>query len=375
MNTLFTPNEINGMVLSNRFVRSATWSGMATDDGASTLQLVDLMSDLAKGGVGLIITGQAYVRKDGQAGPCQLGIYKDELIPGLKAITKTVHESNGKIIMQLAHAGFYSYSKITRPTPLAPSNIDGLSKKPRKEMSIQDIKETVNSFGEAARRAQDAGFDGVQIHSSHGYLLSQFLSPFFNRRTDEYGGQIQNRARIILEVFESIRNVVGKTYPILIKLNSQDFIENGLKLKDSIRVGTMLSERGIDGIEVSGGLLTSPESSPSRSGITSKDKEAYFKNEAQSFKKAVNVPLLLVGGIRSYDVANQLIDEGVADYISMCRPFIREPGLINRWKASDLRAAACVSDNKCFFPAMSGKGIYCVTEEKEKGLLSSYDLN
>jgi 2,4-dienoyl-CoA reductase-like NADH-dependent reductase (Old Yellow Enzyme family) len=368
MTTLFAPSEINGMTISNRFVRSATWSGMATDDGASTPQLVDLMRDLAKGGIGLIITGHAYVQQDGQAGQWQLGIYKDELIPGLKTITQAVHERSGKIILQLAHAGFYANSAFTGLTPLAPSNIDELSKKPRKEMRIQDIKEMVNSFGEAARRARDAGFDGVQIHSAHGYLLSQFLSPFFNRRTDAYGGKIQNRARILLEVLESIRNVVGRNCPILVKLNSQDFIENGLKLEDSMRVGTMLSERGIDGIELSGGVLISSQFSPSRKGITSKKKEAYFRNEAQSFKKAINVPLILVGGIRSYHVANQLIDEGVADYISMCRPFIREPNLINRWKAGDLRKAACISDNMCFSPAMAGKGIYCVTEKKEKGL-------
>jgi len=341
---------------------------MATDDGASTPQLVDLMRDLAKGGIGLIITGHAYVQQDGQAGPKQLGIYKDELIPGLKTITQAVHESSGKIILQLAHAGFYAHSALTGHTPLAPSNIDGLSKKPRKEMRIQDIKEMVSSFGEAARRARDAGFDGVQIHSAHGYLLSQFLSPFFNRRTDEYGGNIQNRARILLEVLETIRNVVGWDYPVLVKLNSQDFIENGLKLENSMRVGTMLSEGGIDGIELSGGLLTSSSLSPSRRGITSKNKEAYFRNEARSFKKAINVPLILVGGIRSYHVANQLIDERVADYIAICRPFIREPDLIKRWKAGDLRKAACISDNMCFSPAMAGKGIYCVTEKKQKGL-------
>jgi len=368
MTILFTPSEINGMTISNRFIRSATWSGMATDDGASSPQLVDLMSDLAEGGVGLIITGYTYVRQDGQAGPWELGIYKDELIPGLKTIAQAVHESGGKIILQLAHAGFYAQSALTGQAPLAPSNINELSKKPRKEMRIQDIKEMVNSFGKAARRAKNAGFDGVQIHSAHGYLLSQFLSPYFNRRTDEYGGKIQNRARILLEVLANIRSAVGRDYPILVKLNSQDFIENGLKLEDSIRVGAMLSERGIDGIELSGGLLTSSKFSPSRRGITAKNKEAYFRNEAQSFKEEINVPLILVGGIRSYHVANQLIDEGVADYISMCRPFIREPDLINRWKAGDLRKAACISDNKCFSPAMAGKGIYCVTEKKEKGL-------
>jgi len=368
MNALFTPSEINGMVLSNRFVRSATWSGMATDDGASTPQMVDLMRDLAKGGVGLIITGHAYVRQDGQAGPWQLGIHKDELIPGLKAITQAVHQNGEKIIIQLAHAGFFAKSSLTQQTPLAPSSIDGLSKKPRKEMSIQDIKEVVKSFGEAARRAKNAGFDGVQIHSAHGYLFNQFLSPFFNRRTDEYGDKLQNRIRILLEVLETIRNVVGWDYPILVKMNSQDFIENGLTLEDSIRVGTILSEGGIDGIELSGGgHLTPPRFNPVRKGITSKKKEAYFKNDAKLFKEEINVPLILVGGIRSYDVANQIIEEGLADYISMCRPFIREPNLINRWKSGDLRKSTCVSDNMCFSPIMAGEGIYCVTEKKKKG--------
>jgi 2,4-dienoyl-CoA reductase-like NADH-dependent reductase (Old Yellow Enzyme family) len=367
MTTLFSPSEINGMTISNRFVRSATWSGMATSDGATTPQLVNLIRDLAKGSVGLIITGHTYVKQDGQAGPWQLGIYKDELIPGLKTITQAVHERSGKIILQLAHAGFYANSTLTGKTPLAPSNIDGLSKRPRNEMRIQDIEEMVNLFGEAARRAKDAGFDGVQIHSAHGYLLSQFLSPFFNRRTDEYGGKLQNRAKFLLEVLATIRNVVGRDYPILVKLNSQDFSADGLTLKDSMRVGAMLSEKGIDAIELSGGLITSSSLSPSRRGITSKNKEAYFHTEAQSFKKAINVPLILVGGIRSYHVANQLIEDGVTDYISMSRPFIREPDLINRWKAGDLRKAACISVNKCFSPAMTGKGIYCVTEKKEKG--------
>ena len=368
MTKLFTPSEINNMTLSNRFVRSATWAAMAADDGASTPQLVDLMVNLAKGGVGLIITGHAYVRQDGQAGPRQLGIYKDGLIPGLQTIAQAVHERGGKIILQLAHAGFYAKSALTRQTPLAPSKIEGFSKTPRKEMSIRDIKDMVNSFGEAARRAKNAGFDGVQIHSAHGYLLSQFLSPFFNRRTDKYGGEIQNRARVLLEVLQTIRKIVGRDYPILVKLNSRDFIENGLKLEDSVSVAAMLSEGGIDGIELSGGLLTSPKFSPSRRGITSKNKEAYFHDEARSFKKKIDVPLILVGGIRSYHVADQLIDEGVADYISMCRPFIREPDLINRWRAGDLRKAACISDNKCFSPAMAGEGIYCVTEKKKKGL-------
>lgn len=366
MSKLFTPCEINGMTLPNRFVRSATWDGMAADDGMCTPQQVDLIANLVKGGVGLIITGHAYVRKDGQAGHGQLGIYKDELESGLKDMVKVVHERSGKIILQLAHAGFYAKSALTGQTPLAPSAVEGLSKSPRKQMSIKDIQEVIESFGEAAKRAKKAGFDGVQIHSAHGYLLSQFLSPVFNHRTDDYGGEIQNRARALLEVLQTIQNALDKDYPILVKLNSRDFVENGLSLEDSLLVGAMLAEGGINAIELSGGLLTDPKLGPSRMGINSEDREAYFRNEVRGFKETINVPLILVGGIRSYHVAESLVEEGVADYISMSRPFIREPDLINRWKAGDLRKAACISDNRCLAAARAGEGIYCVTEKNEK---------
>jgi 2,4-dienoyl-CoA reductase-like NADH-dependent reductase (Old Yellow Enzyme family) len=196
-------------------------------------------------------------------------------------------------------------------------------------------------------------------------LLSQFLSPAFNRREDQYGGGIENRARIHLEVYQAIREVVGANFPVLIKLNCEDFIENGLKLEESLRVGQLLTDAGLDGIELSGGLLASGKSSFSRLGIKSKEQEAYFKDGARFFKNEIAVPLILVGGIRSFEVAERTIEDGLADYISMSRPFIREPDLINRWKAGDHRRSLCKSDNLCFGPALQGEGIYCVTEERE----------
>ncbi len=367
MSKLFESSEINGMVLENRFVRSATWEGMAADDGSCTQRLNDLMAGLAEGGAGMIITGHAYVRQDGQAGPWQLGVYKDELVSGLRDMTHAVHEKGGKIVLQLAHSGFHAREKLTGQTPLAISQVEGLSKSPRREISAKDIKEIVDDFRRAALRGKEAGFDGVQIHSAHGYLLSQALSPVFNHRTDEYGGDIRNRARMLMEVLEAVRKGVGRDYPILVKLNSQDFQENGLTLEDAVHVGAMLKEGGIDAIELSGGFLNSPKLGPSRMGIKSEEKEAYFREGAGAFKREIDVPLILVGGIRSCPVAEQLLDEGVADYFSMCRPFIREPGLINRWKAGDLRKAACLSDNQCFAPAMAGEGIYCVTAKKQDG--------
>ena len=362
----FEPSTINGMKLRNRFVRSATWEGMAADDGACTPKLIDLMSEFAKGGLGLIISSHAYVSPAGQAGPWQIGVYNDALVPGLEAMTKAVHDNGGKIVLQLTHAGFFANAKLTGQMPLAPSNVAGFAKSPRKEMTVEDIRDVVESYGAAAKRAQNAGFDGVQIHAAHGYLLSQFLSPAFNRRNDAYGGDIRHRARALVEVLQQIRQAVGRDYPILAKMNCRDFIENGLVVEDSLEVGALLESEGIDAIELSGGVLVGGKLSPSRMGIKSEEKEAYFQDDARAFKEKVRVPLILVGGNRSFQVAERLITEGIADYISMSRPLIREPALINRWRAGDLSKAACVSDNMCFRPAMKGQGIYCLTEERER---------
>ncbi|MFC1880400.1 NADH:flavin oxidoreductase [Thermodesulfobacteriota bacterium] len=366
MSKLFETSEINGMRLANRFVRSATWEGMAADDGACKPKLIDLMVNLAQGGVGLIISSHTYVSPEGQASPWQIGVYDDKLIPGLEAMAAAVHENGGKIVMQLAHAGYFANAKLTGQTPMAPSNAEGFAKGERQEMSADDIHRVVKAYGAAAQRAQTAGFDGVQIHSAHGYLLSQFLSPAFNHRKDEYGGDIQNRARALVEVLREIRQAVGKDYPVLVKINCQDFIDNGLQPEDSLQACKMLVENGIDAIELSGGVLISPKLSPSRMGIKSEEKEAYFQNEARAFKENIHVPLILVGGNRSFQVAERLVNEGTADYISLCRPLIREPDLVNRWKSGDLSKAACLSDNMCFMPAREGKGIYCLTEEREK---------
>ena len=366
MSKLFESTTLNGMKLSNRFVRSATWEGMATQEGAVTPKLIETMTALAQGGVGLIISSHAYIRSEGQAAPWQLGIYKDELIEGLQKMTAAVHQEGGKMIAQLAHAGNFAAERLTGQPPWVVSNYTGLAESPRKEMTAQDIREIITAYADAARRAKLAGFDGIQIHSAHGYLLSQFLSPAFNRRQDIYGGKVGNRARIHLEVCDAIRKVVGKDYPVLIKMNCQDFVENGLTREDSLEVASLLAQAGIDAIELSGGLLSGGKLSPSRQGINSEDKEAYFMEDAYAFRKQINIPLILVGGIRSFEVAERLLEGGRADYISMCRPFIREPGLINRWKSGDRTKAHCISDNLCFRPGMKGDGIYCVVEKREK---------
>lgn len=364
MSKMFERTDINGMALSNRFVRSATWEGMAANDGAVTPKLIATMAALARGGVGLIVSSHAYVRPEGQAGPGQLGVYKDELIPGLREMTAAVHDNGCKMVLQLSHAGKFAPEILTGQAPLVVSDYEE-GQTPRHEITDQDIRELVAAFADGARRAKMAGFDGVQIHSAHGYLLSQFLSPVFNRRQDEYGGDINNRSRIHMEVYQAIREAVGQDYPVLIKLNCRDFVENGLSLDDSLQVGRILADAGLDAIELSGGLLTGGKLSPSRPGIKSEEEEAYFSEEARYFKNAIGIPLILVGGMRSFQVARRLVDNGVADYISMSRPFIREPDLINRWKSGDRCRAECKSDNKCFRTGLSGNGIYCDMKNKE----------
>ena len=366
MSKLFESTEINGLKLSNRFVRSATWEGMAGDDGSVTPALVNLMIRLAEGGVGLIISSHAYIKPEGQAGPKQLGVYQGALVPGLRQMTRAVHEQGGRMVLQMAHAGGFANSKLTGQPPLAPSAVEGFSKISPKEMASEDIREVTEAFGLAAHRARAAGFDGVQIHAAHGYLLSQFLSPFFNKRGDAFGGPLENRYRALGQVVKKVREAVGTAFPLLVKLNSGDFLEGGLDLEDATEVAQRLQEDGVDAIEVSGGTFKSGKLSPSRSGLTSEEKEAYFTEGALAIRKKVAIPLLLVGGIRSFAVAERIVDQGVADYISMSRPFIREPELILRWQSGDRHPAFCLSDNLCFGPIMADEGFYCVVEKKEK---------
>jgi 2,4-dienoyl-CoA reductase-like NADH-dependent reductase (Old Yellow Enzyme family) len=366
MSVLFENSEINGMKLKNRFVRSATWEGMAGEKGECTPKIANIMTELAEGDVGLVISSHAYVQRDGQAGPLQLGIYTDDFIDGYRKMTRAVHERDGKIVLQITHAGAFASAKLIGKPPLALSGVEDFTKAPRMIIEKRDLENLINAFAEGARRAKEAGFDGVQIHAAHGYFLSQSLSPALNKREDAYGGSLEKRARLVLQVLEAVRAAVGKDFPILIKLNSEDFLEGGLTLDESVRIGEMLEKGGIDAIELSGGTFFSGKLNPSRMGISTEKKEAYFREAAKMFKEKIRIPLILVGGNRSFQVAEKLVQEGYAEYISMSRPFIREPALIKRWASGDLRKAKCLSDNFCFKPAMEGEGIYCVVERRLK---------
>jgi 2,4-dienoyl-CoA reductase-like NADH-dependent reductase (Old Yellow Enzyme family) len=363
--TPFDPIPIGGMTLPNRFVRSATWEGLADEAGAATSRLDEMMAELARGEVGLIITGYAFVSPEGRSSNGQLAIHDDRFIPSLREMAQAVHSAGGKIALQLVHGGAFAKAELNGLEAVGPS-AGGKGALPAcRPLSPEAIKGVVAAFRDAAARAKEAGFEAVQVHAAHGYLLSQFLSPALNERTDGYGGALMNRARLLLEVVRGIREATGSRYPILVKLNSEDFLEGGLMREEAVRVAQMLEGASVDAIELSGGTVVSPEALlPARPGALKKEREVYYREAAHAYKQAVAVPLMLVGGIRSFEVADELVRAGTADCIALSRPLIREPGLVRRWREGDRRKATCGSCNECFGPALEGRGVHCVSAEK-----------
>ena len=365
---LFEPLTINGMTIPNRFVRSATWEGLAGPDGSPTPALIAMMAELARNQVGLIITGYAFVRSDGQASSGQLGAHRDDLISPLRELTAAVHTVGGKIALQIVHGGLLARAQLSGKEKIGPSAISQRDGAPCREMNPDDIRDIKECFTAAAVRAREAGFDAVQLHGAHGYLLSQFLSPAFNHRTDEYGGSLENRARFLLEIVHDIRAAVGPGFPLLIKLNSEDFLESGMTREEALRVAHLLQEASIDAIELSGGTAVSPRTlRPPRPGKqNTAGNEAYYLEAAKLAKRQLHIPIMLVGGIRSYETAAEILSSGSADCVALCRPLICEPDLIRRWQQGDMRPSECGSCNGCFEPAASGHGLYCVPKAKRK---------
>ncbi len=357
---VFESSKINTCQLKNRFVRSATHEGYADENGFVTQELVEFVRPLSKGGIGLIISGHAYVSPEGQASPRQLGVYSDECIPGLSRLRSTFKQTGSKTFLQLAHAGAGAREKVTGLQPVAPSvteNADALG--------AEQINDIVTFFTEAAVRAKAALFDGVQIHAAHGYLLSQFLSPHYNKRTDQFGGSIENRARIIVSIVKSIRYAVGEVFAITIKMNSEDFIEDGFTRDEMLKVAKLLESVGVDAIELSGGTIDSTEFMPVRKGdLIEVADEVYYKEAAQAFKSQISVPLILVGGVKSLQVARDIVNDSLADFVALSRPLIRQPGLVSQWEKGDSDISKCVRCNLCFRPLMTGKGLFCVAESK-----------
>ena len=349
MSILFEPANIETIEIKNKFVRSATAEGTADANGVVGNELFDIYRNLAKGGVGLIITGHAYVQPNGRASGDQMGIHNDKLIPRLRKLADAVHEASSdcRIAVQIAHAGRQA-ARIVRD-PVAPSAIpERVTGTIPREMSEVDIQECIDAFADAAWRVKRAGFDGVQLHGAHGYLISAFNSPHTNRRTDKWGRSLENRMRFLIETYRRVRAEVGDDYPVMVKLNAEDFVDGGIEIGESVLIARTLSEEGIDAIEVSGGMYESPRRrSTTRMRIRNPEQEAYFLPNTEKIKEAVgNTPVMAVGGMRSVSIMADIIKEGKADFISLCRPLIREPDLPNRIKDGKLKAD-CISCNGC----------------------------
>ena len=356
------PGKIGSLALANRLIRTATSETMATEQGEVTNELINFYGALARGGAGLLITGHAYVEEVGQCSARQIGIYSDTLVPGLARLTAAVHQNGGRIFCELSHAG--SQSVMPNIDPIAPSIIENaiFERQPR-EMSASDIERIVAAFGQAAHRAAAAGFDGIHIHGGNGYLISQFNSPFSNRRSDQWGGDADRRSRFILAVYDAIRAAVGPDMPITARYGLADSGPGQLQIDEGLARLRVLAGRGLNAVEPTYGLMTTYHENirpyvavtPARAlqdWVLPRlwqpaQPEAYYLPFAKAVKAALDIPVILVGGVRSTGQMTQILRAGDADFLAAARPFIREPDFPQSLKAGRQGLLDCVSCNIC----------------------------
>jgi len=386
MSVLFTPINIGAMQIENRFVHSATYQCMASPQGEVTDDLLKRYENLSRAGIGLIISGFMYVHPLGQGGGLQIGIHNDDMIPGLTTLAETVHRNGGKIAFQLHHAGRLTSKALIGRTPMGPSSVrrDPVSFVKPRQMTELDIEDTIEAFGNAAYRAAQAGADAIQFHAAHGHLISQFLSPFFNHREDDWGGSDINRFRFLREVILNARKKVPPRMPLLVKLNGRDYTSvEGVTPPLSATYAKWLVELGIDAIEVSCGTGTHSPMNLLRGDVPVKEitsavpmpraelwwgrmagkygiMEGYNLEAAQVIKAAIGgIPLMVVGGFRNLVHMEEAVAKGRADCISMARPFIREPFLVQTFKQGKSDTASCISCNKCFAALLHNLPVRC----------------
>jgi len=391
---LFSPFQIGNLMIDNRFIRSATFEGAANDDGSVSEDYAKIYKRLAKGKIGMIITGMISISKEGKSYKRQASLHSDEMIPGFSQLLNEVHEIGGKVFAQMTHGG--RQTDVQGKFPKAPSFgiPDMVYRVIPRQMSVKDIKRVIKDFGNSALRAKKAGFDGVQIHGAHGYLISQFLSPFFNHRNDEWGKGTKGRFQFLKKVFYEIREKVGEDYPVIVKLNIEDNTPlKGISIEDVVENLKSLVEMGIDGVETSRGTLAFSMFDMCRGSVPSTEMskimpkpvqtmtsialklnypekkfaftEAYNKLPGKKLKEVLNdCPLILVGGMRGFPLMDQIVTNGEADCISLCRPLIREPLMIKKWSKDKITYPTCVNCNKCLAGLAHHMVLKC--REKEK---------
>lgn len=382
---LFAPGRIGALTVRNRIIKSATLENMAALDGRPTHDLLRYYTTLARGGAGLLITGFSYVNLAGKAYPRQNGAHDDAVVAGWRRITAEVHAHGAAIAMQLSHAGRQVGWGTNGVTPLAPSALPNLVTLVRPQaMAEEEIWQTIRDFAAAASRAKSAGFDAVQIKAAHGYLLSGFLSPLTNRRTDAWGGDCDRRFRLLREVYLAIRRAVGADFPILVKLNVDDFLPGGLRLQDATRMACALAALRADALEISGGIaetifFAARGQIPIDEIVRGRPwghrallrllaalqhrrvrfSEAYFLPYLRLLKPRLEIPLILVGGIRDPAQMNAILAAGEADFIALGRPLIREPHLPRLWEKGLCSPSRCEACNRCIAAVHQGHPLRC----------------
>lgn len=367
LNTLFSPEKIGNVQIKNRIVRSATYTRKSEKYGIVGNTLVEFYDELAQGGTGLIISEFIGVDPSGTMSAYQLRLDNDSFIPGQRKLVEAVHNYHEvKIAAQIAHTGRQGahpkYPPVA-PSPI-PDKITGLT--PR-ELTKPEIEDLIQKFVATGRRAYESGYDMVQLHAAHGYFLSNFISPYTNRRSDNYGGTNENMARILTEIYDGLKDEVGKKFPVIIKLQTKDFVSGGLEMKQGLEIAKILVDKGFEAIEPSGGIgetqIGTKNAYPSRQ-IKSPEEENYFLPIVKELKPSMkNCKMILMGGIKNPISAENFLKAGITDFISLSRPLIYEPNLPNRWMNGDLKPAKCRSCNSCYVTIFTGP-VYCVVRRR-----------
>lgn len=333
-NLLFTPITLpNGTTIKNRFFKSAMSEGMGTREFQPKKNIATLYKRWAEGGTGLIITGNIMVDPKRTAEPGNIVFDKNSNMEILKNWANQGQQHGAKVMVQLNHPGKQAPKTVSKQT-VAPSAVplgNGLNKlfsTPR-ALTTSEVEELVQKFVTSAKVAKEAGFSGVQIHAAHGYLISQFLSPHDNRRTDKYGGSLENRMRFLKEIYLGMREELGKDFTIGIKINSTDFKEDGLTEEDSLKTIIELANLGLDFIEISGGTYERP----AMMGATSKStNQVFFAEYSKKLKQKIEIPVVVTGGIRSINAMNTLLNDNTTDFIGIARPLTIDPNIPNKIK-------------------------------------------
>jgi 2,4-dienoyl-CoA reductase-like NADH-dependent reductase (Old Yellow Enzyme family) len=358
---LLAPGRIGPVETRNRFVRAATYETLSDERGLPTAGYVELHRRLAAGGVGLSFTGFIAAHPSGKYTPSMPHLDTDRHVDAFGRVADAVHAEGGKIFVEIGHAGSQSRDPDGVIAPSAVPN-PAFGHLPR-EATDDEILELVEAFGRTAGRVKEAGFDGVHVHAGHGYLVSEFLSPYANRREDGWGGSPENRLRFSLEVYRAMRAAVGPVFPIGWKLGLQDFVPGGLGLEEGLAAAEALDREGVDALEGSAGLMSpKAESALQYAGLTRRraveDKllhrllaaprpEAYFVPSTRRLRERVRCTVICIGGLRRIETMEAVIRDGVADFVSLARPFVREPDLVRRVAHGKRGLVACTSCNIC----------------------------